>query len=45
VLLGNVAYRVGKTIEYDPASMKVTNVQEANAFLSKEYRKGWDIQS
>ncbi len=43
VLLGNVAYRAGKTIHYDPATMKVTNVPEANQFLSKTYRKGWEI--
>jgi hypothetical protein len=36
---------VGKSIEYDPASMKVANVPEANALLSKEYRKGWEITS
>ncbi len=45
VLLGNVAYRVGKTIEYDPVTMKVTNVPEANALLTKEYRKGWEVSS
>jgi predicted dehydrogenase len=43
VLLGNVAYRVGKTIEFDPATMKVTNAPEANQYLSKSYRKGWEI--
>lgn len=43
VLLGNVAYRVGQTIEFDPATMKVTNVAEANQFLSKPYRKGWEV--
>jgi len=43
VLLGNVAYRVGKPIEYDPATMKVTNVPEANALLDKEYRVGWEV--
>ena len=43
VLLGNVAYRAGETIEYDPKSMKVTNVAEANQYLSKSYRKGWEI--
>lgn len=43
VLLGNVAYRAGTPIEYDPATMKVTNVPEANAFLSKKYRKGWEL--
>ncbi|HVW03040.1 MAG TPA: Gfo/Idh/MocA family oxidoreductase, partial [Planctomycetaceae bacterium] len=45
VLLGNVAYRVGKTIEYDPATMKVTNVPEANALLTKSYRPGWEIEA
>jgi hypothetical protein len=43
VLLGNVAYRAGKTIEYDPVAMKITNVPEANALLSKTYRKGWEV--
>ena len=43
VLLGNVAYRVGTTIEFDPATMKVTNVAQANQYLSKPYRKGWEI--
>jgi predicted dehydrogenase len=43
VLLGNVAYRVGKTIEFDPATMKITNVPEANPLLSKPYRQGWEV--
>jgi hypothetical protein len=42
VLLGNVAYRVGKPISWDPDSMRITDVSEANQLLSKEYRKGWD---
>ncbi|MDA1049630.1 MAG: Gfo/Idh/MocA family oxidoreductase [Planctomycetota bacterium] len=43
VLLGNVAYRVGQTVEFDPATMKVKNVPEANQYLSKPYRKGWEV--
>jgi predicted dehydrogenase len=43
VLLGNVAYRVGQAIEYDPAEMKITNIAAANSFLKKDYRKGWEI--
>ena len=43
VLLGNVAYRVGETIEFDPSSMKVTNVDRANEYLAKQYRKGWEV--
>lgn len=43
VLLGNVAHRVGETIEYDLARGKVLNVPGANAYLGKEYRKGWEV--
>ena len=43
VLLGNVAYRCGQPIEYDPAQMKITNVQSANDLLRKDYRSGWGI--
>ena len=43
VLLGNVAYRVGQTIEFDPDSMTITNVPAANQYLAKEYRKGWEV--
>lgn len=39
--LGLVAYRVGKKIDYDGAKGRVKNSDEANALLSKEYRKGW----
>lgn len=43
VLLGNVALRAGKKIEWDGPNMKVVNVPEANAFLQREYRKGWTL--
>ena len=43
VLLGNVAYRSGKALEWDGAKLKVTNAPEANKFLTKEYRKGWEV--
>jgi predicted dehydrogenase len=42
--LGNVALRVGHRIEWDPMAFRVTNCQEANQYLSHEYRKGWDLQ-
>ncbi len=41
--MGNVALLAGEKIEFDVASMKVTNSEKANQFLSKEYRKGWDF--
>ena len=41
MLLGLVAYRVGKELKYDPAKGQVTNSDEANALLSRKYRPGW----
>ena len=43
VLLGNVAYRTGQTIAFDPSTGKVTNLETANQYLGKAYRKGWEI--
>ena len=37
------ALRTGKTLYYDAASMKITNLLDANKYLSREYRKGWEI--
>ena len=42
-LLGNLAVRTGKTIEWDAAGMRATNVPEANAFLDEPYRTGWSL--
>jgi len=41
--LGNVAFRVGKKLEWDPVKMKATNAPEADAFIKREYRKGWEL--
>jgi len=41
--LGNVAYRVGKKIEWDPVNLKATNAPEADQFIRREYRKGWNL--
>jgi predicted dehydrogenase len=41
ILLGNVALRVGRRIEYDAASGRVTNEPRAEQFLRREYRRGW----
>ena len=44
VLLGCLATRFPKTtLEWDSASLKVTNVSEANAFVRRRYRKGWEV--
>ena len=42
-LLGAVAYRAGKKIEWDAANLKVNNVPEAQQYVHKEYRKGWTL--
>jgi predicted dehydrogenase len=41
--LGNVACRVGKKLEWDPAAMRATNAPEAEPFLHRQYRKGWTL--
>ena len=43
VLLGNVAYRSGKKLDWDAASLKAKNCPEAEQFLKREYRKGWTL--
>jgi hypothetical protein len=42
-LLGNVAIRSGKEFEYDGETGMVKNSPEAQAFISKAYRAGWDL--
>ncbi len=41
VLLGNVAIRAGRRIEWDSRKLRVTNVAEANRFIRNDYRPGW----
>lgn len=41
--LGAVALRAGKKVDYDTESMKITNLPEANKYLTREYRKGWEL--
>jgi hypothetical protein len=41
--LGAVALQVGKKIEWDSKNLKITNIPEANKFLYREYRKGWEL--
>ena len=43
VNLGAVALRVGRRILFDPESMKITNIPDANKYLYREYRKGWEL--
>jgi predicted dehydrogenase len=42
-LLGNVAYRVGKKIEWDPKTLHAKNCPEAEQYIQHHYRPGWKI--
>jgi predicted dehydrogenase len=51
VLLGNVALRpqlrqhlVKHKLLWDSEKLEITNLPEANKFLRREYRKGWELQ-
>jgi len=45
VLLGSVATRFPKTtIEWNAKGLKFSNVAEANKFVRRIYRKGWEIK-
>ncbi len=41
--LGNVAYRAGKRLEWDPATLRAKNAPEADRFIRRDYRKGWKL--
>jgi Oxidoreductase family, C-terminal alpha/beta domain len=50
VLLGNVALRfqlreemTRTKLDWDPVKLEVTNLPEANQFLRREYRTGWEL--
>jgi hypothetical protein len=43
ILLGCVAMRVGKKLEWDGPNMRATNAPEAMQFVNRTNRKGWTI--
>ncbi len=43
LLVGNLAVRLQKRIEWDGAAMKATNAPEADALIRKTYRSGFGI--
>jgi hypothetical protein len=30
-------------VEFDPVARRITNNEEANKLLTREYRKGWEL--
>jgi len=43
ILLGNVAAKVDKELKYDGKKGTITNSDEANKMLRREYRTGWKL--
>jgi predicted dehydrogenase len=43
ILLGNVAFRLGKKITYDSRRMKAVGMPEADEYIQHQYRKGWSL--
>ena len=43
VMLGNVAFRAGKKLEWNAAQLRAGNCPEAEEFVQHHYRKGWSI--
>ncbi len=41
--LGNIAYRLGRTLNFDPVKMKFINDKEADSLLTREYRAPFTI--
>jgi predicted dehydrogenase len=42
-LLGNVAYRTGRKLTWDPKNLKAVGCPQADQYIRREYRKGWTI--
>jgi hypothetical protein len=44
LLLGSIAIRTGRKMHWDAGKKLFKNDPEANAMLTREYRKGWDMR-
>lgn len=43
-LLGTVAFRVNKKLQWDCRKLEATNAPEAAKYIRREYRKGWVLE-
>jgi predicted dehydrogenase len=43
--LGNVAYRTGRMIEWDPEKLEARGVPEAAPIIRRKYREGWTLEA
>jgi hypothetical protein len=37
--LGNISYRLGRSLGFDPVKMKFINAPDADAMLTRDYRE------
>ena len=44
VLLGNLAIRAGKPLEYDPQAVRIINDERADALVREPYHNGWSLE-
>ncbi len=42
--LGNIALRAGHKLYWDAKNMRITNSEEANSLLFRQYRDGWELK-
>ena len=46
ILLGNIAVRYpNTTLEWDAPNLKFKNNDDANQYITREYREGWDLKA
>jgi len=45
VLLGNIAIRVGKRLEWDAEKVRFTNHDSANRYVEEAYHNGWSLEA
>ena len=41
--IGNIAYRLGRTLEFNPKTERFINDDQANALLRRNYREGFEV--
>jgi hypothetical protein len=42
--LANIAYRLKRSLEFDPKTERFVGDEEANAMLTRNYRTGFDVR-
>jgi hypothetical protein len=44
VQLGNVAQRVGRSLEIDPGNGRIVGDEEASLYWGRTYEEGWEMK-